>query len=155
MIELMLDDGQIIRTCERAGFFRSDRAIAPGSLRPYGKTQRQAVTPATEARLYQLQNVWRLIRQMTAIQFRELDREAQAILAATGELERALKSHDPYAVAVAVDAVEDLIVKKEGTMTNQRNRLLEKAHNQLRAFKETVRELAAFSNPEQMVELLR
>jgi hypothetical protein len=76
---------------------------------------------------------------MTAIQFRELDREAQAILAATGELERALKSHDPYAVAVAVDAVEDLIVKKEGTMTNQRNRLLEKAYNQLRAFKETVR----------------
>jgi hypothetical protein len=74
---------------------------------------------------------------MTAIQFRELDREAQAILAATGELERALKSHDPY--AVAVDAVEDLIVKKEGTMTNQRNRLLEKAYNQLRAFKETVR----------------
>jgi uncharacterized sporulation protein YeaH/YhbH (DUF444 family) len=37
----------------------------------------------------------------------------------------------------------------------RRNRLLEKARNQLRAFKETVRELAASSNQAQLVELVQ
>jgi hypothetical protein len=96
------------------------------------------MNPATEARLDQLQIVLRIIRQIAAIQFHELDRDAQeAFLAATGELERALKSHDPYAVAVAVDAVEELVIKKQLTMpndgANRRNRLLEKSRNQLRA----------------------
>jgi predicted ATP-grasp superfamily ATP-dependent carboligase len=119
------------------------------------------MTPATEARLYQLQNVWRVIRQMTALQFRELDRDAQeALLAATGELERALKSHDPYAVAVALDAVEDLFDRQEGTYminhgASRRDRLLQKARNQLRAFKETVRELAASSNQAKLAQLIK
>jgi chromosome segregation ATPase len=96
------------------------------------------MNPATEARLDQLQIVLRIIRQIAAIQFHELDRDAQeAFLAATGELERALKSHDPYAVAVAVDAVEELVIKKQLTMpndgANRRNRLLEKSRDQLRA----------------------
>jgi predicted ATP-grasp superfamily ATP-dependent carboligase len=119
------------------------------------------MTPATEARLYQLQNVWRVIRQMTALQFRELDRDAQeALLAATGELERALKSHDPYAVAVALDAVEDLFDRQEGTYminhgASRRDRLLQKARNQLRAFKKTVRELAASSNQAKLAQLIK
>jgi predicted ATP-grasp superfamily ATP-dependent carboligase len=119
------------------------------------------MTPATEARLYQLQNVWRVIRQMTALQFRELDRDAQeALLAATGELERALKSHDPYAVAVALDAVEDLFDRQEGTYminhgASRRDRLLQKARNQLHAFKETVRELAASSNQAKLAQLIK
>jgi hypothetical protein len=117
-------------------------------------------TPATEARLDQLQIVLQIVRQITAIQLHELNRDArEAFRAITGELERALKSHDPYAIAVAVDAVEDLIIKKEPTMpndgANRRNRLLEKARNQLRAFKDTVRELAASSSQAQVAELIQ
>jgi hypothetical protein len=113
------------------------------------------MTPATEACLQQVQDLRRRIER----QSRELDRKAQATLAAIGELEQALKSHDAYAVAVALDAVEDLTVQKEFTMpndgANRRNQLLEKARNQLRAFKETVRELAALSNPTQIAELIQ